>query len=83
MRYGTCLPDGFLPVFSVGSEEEAQALLTLTCETNMDGEYIARELAKEQTLDNLMAFGERLQTVHRQFFQSRQGRCQCDYRRSK
>ncbi|MCH7548321.1 MAG: hypothetical protein IH969_02085 [Candidatus Krumholzibacteriota bacterium] len=79
MRYGRTLPDGFLPIFSVGSEEEAQALLVMACETNLDGEYIARELATDQSMENLIAFGKRLETVHRLFFQFHEGRCQCDY----
>lgn len=76
MRFGTDLPDGFLPIFSVGSEDEAQALLVMACETNMDGAYIARELAVEQNLDNLVSFGKRLEDVHRLFLQFH-GRCDC------
>lgn len=30
------------------------------CEKNIDGEHIARELAQEQTLENLHAFSDRL-----------------------
>jgi hypothetical protein len=58
------VPDGRLPVFSVGSEDEASLLLTLTCSLNVDGEFVARELVEEQTLDNLYAFGDRLRAVH-------------------
>ncbi len=39
-------------------------LLVATCETNMQGEFIARELVQEQTLPNLYAFGDRLARVH-------------------
>jgi hypothetical protein len=62
VRFGRTVPieDGFLPIFSVDTEEEAKALLILTCSSNMAGEYIARELAQEQTLENLYAFGDRL-----------------------
>jgi hypothetical protein len=31
---------------------------------NMNGEYIAPELAREQTLDNLDAFGDRLERYY-------------------
>jgi hypothetical protein len=48
----------------VDTEEEAQRLITLACETNTAGEYIARELIEEQTIDNLRAFGERLEKTH-------------------
>lgn len=52
-------------MYSVDTEEEARALITLACETNAAGEYIARELIEEQTLDNLIAFGERLEKTHK------------------
>lgn len=61
MRYGRgALPDGFLPVFSVNSEVEAERLLILCCPRGADGQFYARELANEQTLDNLQAFSDRL-----------------------
>lgn len=60
MEYGrTCKP-GSLPVFSVDTEEEAVELLTLACETNILGQWLARELVFEQSLDNLQAFSNRL-----------------------
>ena len=49
-----------MPVFSVDTEEEAQALLVFTCSTNREGEFVAQELAKEQTLEQLGKFGDRL-----------------------
>ena len=64
MRYGRTVPSGSLPVYSVDTEAEARSLLVLTCETNIQGEFVARELAREQTLDNLAAFGERLARTH-------------------
>lgn len=75
VRYGRCLPDGFLPVYSVGSEAEAKSLLTMACPTNLAGEYIARELVVEQTIDNLLSFGERLDQLHTDLIN--QGRCDC------
>jgi hypothetical protein len=62
--YGTVVPNGSLPVYSVDSEEEAERLLTLTCGTNVRGEHFARELAENQTIENLFAFGERLAKAH-------------------
>ena len=60
MRYGRSVPRGFLPVFSVNTEEEAKRLIVLTCPMNVDGQYYARELAEEQTLENLQAFSDKL-----------------------
>jgi hypothetical protein len=60
-------PAGRLPVFTVNNEEEAEQLLSLACGTNMKGEYIARELAQEQTLENLNAFGDRLADIYQRF----------------
>ncbi len=69
MRYGRTCEKGFLPVYSVDTEEEARILLMLTCSTVKEGpqagEFVARELAHEQTLDKLFAFGERLAEAHR------------------
>ena len=30
------------------------------CETNLEGDYVARELAIDQTIENLEAFSDRL-----------------------
>lgn len=54
------IPDGALPVFSVDTEEDAKNLLTAACPTNIKGEWFAPELARDQTLDNLNAFSDRL-----------------------
>jgi hypothetical protein len=51
-------------VFSVNTEDEAKMLLTLACQTNMQGEYIAKELVEEQTVENLSAFGTRLGEIY-------------------
>jgi hypothetical protein len=64
VRYGRTVEDGFLPVYSVDTEEEARRLLVAACSTNYDGEFVARELAEEQTLEHLIAFGERLAKIH-------------------
>lgn len=53
-----------MPVYSVGSEAEARALLTLACPTNLKGQFVAPELAREQTLENLDRFSDRLDRLH-------------------
>ncbi len=50
--------------YSVDTEEEARSLLVTACPTNLAGEFIAPELAQEQTLENLDAFGQRLHELH-------------------
>lgn len=57
--------DGFLPVYSVDTEEEARKLLMLSCPRNAQGEFMARELMNEQNLDNLWAFGDKLEKCHK------------------
>lgn len=64
MRYGRTPEPGFLPIYSVDTEEEAHDLLLLACGRNQYGEFIAKELAAEQTLENLYAFGARLEKAH-------------------
>lgn len=51
-------------MYSVSTEKEARALLTVACQTNIDGEFLARELTQDQTIENLWAFGDRLAKVH-------------------
>lgn len=75
MRYGRTVEKGFLPVYSVDTEEEAKSLIVLSCPTNMAGEYIAPELAQEQTLENLDAFSERLDKAHT--LMKQKGFCTC------
>lgn len=48
----------------MGTEAEAEHLVVMTCPLDYEGHYYARELAREQTLDNLAAFGERLHQAH-------------------
>lgn len=61
-------------MFSVETEEEARSLLVMTCPTNYDGEFYARELVAEQTLDNLYAFGDRLRAMYAILKKSRRGK---------
>lgn len=65
-------------MFSVGTEKGAKMLLTLACEMNRDGEYIARELAFDQSLDSLESFGDRLQVYHD--IAKKKGLCECKER---
>jgi hypothetical protein len=62
-------------VYAVADEEEARDLIVLTCGTNLHGEYIADELAHEQTLENLDKFSERLNRGHELL--KKNGRCRC------
>jgi hypothetical protein len=68
-------------VFSVDTEEEAEKLIRLCCPTDVDGNYFARELAEEQTLENLQAFSDKLARGHELLVKA--GRCSCKKRRSK
>ena len=70
MGFGTKLPHGRLPVFSTDTEEEAKNLIVMTCPMGRDGQYYARELAEEQTLENLQKFSDRLQRAW-EFVQAR------------
>lgn len=64
VRFGEAVPKGFLPVYSVDTEEEARRLIVGCCSLGLDGKsYYARELMQEQTIDNLMEFSERLARV--------------------
>ncbi len=64
---------GFLPVYSVDSAEEARQLLIAACDTNVEREFVARELVEQQTLENLYAFGRRLADVHDRVKRARAG----------
>ena len=65
MRYGRgALPEGFLPVFSVDTEEEAKELLIATCSRGVDGRYYSDELAREQSLAVLDQFSDKLARVY-------------------
>lgn len=63
-------------MFSVADEEEAQELVTLACQTNLKGEYVAAELVEDQTLENLYAFGDRLRKLHDEVLVPH-GQCRC------
>ena len=77
MRYGRgAPPKGMLPVFSVGSEAEAERLLTIGCARSYGGDFIARELAQSQSIERLVAFGERLAELHDRYLKGTE-RCEC------
>lgn len=48
-------------MFSTPTEQEAESLIVMACPANLNGEYYARELAENQTLDNLAKFSDKLQ----------------------
>lgn len=75
MGHGTVVPKGFLPVFSVDTEEEAKLLIITACPLGFDGHYYARDLAQDQTLENLYAFGEKLAMIHDRLVE--RGNCTC------
>jgi hypothetical protein len=75
VRVGRTCPEGFLPVFSVRTKAEAEALVILACTRGMDGQLYARELLEEQTLDNLERFSEKLDRAHD--FMIKAGTCKC------
>ena len=52
------------------TEEEAKRLIVLACPTDANGVYYARELAQEQTLENLQAFSDKLARCY-EFIQKR------------
>ena len=51
-------------MFTTRNRAEAEALITLACPMNSAGQYIAPELAEEQTLENLNAFSNRLEDLY-------------------
>lgn len=48
-------------MFGVQTEKEAEMLIIMACPRDQEGEHYARELAQEQTLENLVAFSDKLQ----------------------
>lgn len=43
----------------------------LACGTNMNNEFIARELVPDQTLEQLQTFGDRLADMHKRYIAKR------------
>lgn len=71
VTYGRRCPQGYLPAASVETEDEARALIARCCErvyvtTIAREEWMAQELHIEQTLENLYAFGARLEAEYLQ-----------------
>ena len=60
-------PAGSLPVFTTDTKEEAETLIAIGCPLNYNNEPIAPELAREQTIENLNAFGDRLADLYATF----------------
>ena len=65
-------PDGFLPVYSVGTKQEADLLLAALAR-DLDGKHFARELFDENgfilegtdRINGFIAFGKRLEFIHK------------------
>lgn len=66
---------GMLPVYSVGTEEEARELAVLACPRDYKHRFVAPELAERLTLPNLFRFAERLDRAHDTLRET--GRCRC------
>lgn len=73
--YGRVVPEGFLPVFSVDTPQEAATLIAAACHLGYDGHYYSRELAQEQTIPNLIAFGDKLEKIYLAMKKNREARC--------
>ena len=54
-------------MFTVNNEEEAKLLVNLACPKNYDNQHFAPELAEEQTMENLHAFGDRLNDIYHKY----------------
>jgi len=66
VRYGIVCPAGFLPVYSVDTEEEARRIIIMTCSLH-DGEYYAESVAGLEGSERLKAFydfGAKLERAH-------------------
>ena len=59
-------------MFTTDTKEEAEALLSLACSTNMKGEYISRELYQEQTMENLQTFSNRLDDIYHKYIKPKE-----------
>lgn len=75
VQHGSRVPRGFMPVYSVADSAEARRLLVMACSTNIQGDFIARELADVQNLTTLAAFSNRLHEAHERLQAS--GGCRC------
>jgi hypothetical protein len=64
-------PTGSLPVFSTNTLEASKMLVQLSCATNLNGEYIAKELAETQNMENLQAFSDRLNEIYEKYVKMR------------
>ena len=76
MRVGLTCPEGFLPVYSCATEDEALALVRATCRLGEDGHYYNDDLARareipvrsmadiDRQLASLDVFSDKLAAVH-------------------
>lgn len=71
VRFGRSVEEGFLPVYSVDTEKEAKELVVACCKRDLNHEFISSELEQDQTLENLVAFSDRLHTAYRRMKKGR------------
>ena len=67
VQVGTVCPKGFLPVYSVDTEEDAKMLVTLACPLGLDNLHYAPELvgtSGDERIRKFVAFGKRLVKIH-------------------
>lgn len=64
VRYSATIEEGFLPVFSVDSDEEALALILSVCGQNPFGELVDPRVSEGQDLDDLYALSNRLHVFY-------------------
>lgn len=93
MRAGRRVPRGFIPVYSVDTEEEARDLIVLTCSSDGHGGYFNADLAAarekpattiaemDAQLASLDVFSNRLDAMHDVL--KKRGFCCCKLRPKK
>ncbi len=72
MRYGTVCPAGFLPAYSVDTEQEAKQIMVML-PVAYDGKVYAKELFDgegnpregAERIDAFVRFGRRLEHIHK------------------
>lgn len=79
MGFGRKPPRGHLIAASVDTEQEAKQLISRCCEPVTYGPqrkpgFLAQELEREQTLDNLYAFGARLEAEYQKMLAEKEGK---------
>jgi len=76
VKIGAVCPQGFLPVYSTDTKEEAKQIVVLACPTNYDGDYVAPEVAGttgDERISQFVAFGKRLEQIHKMIMEKKHG----------